>query len=59
MGLHPPITASHIQLAPMPLLTAKSRITNVHANLPLREKIRRARDRRVWSDSVIVRVDLD
>lgn len=34
-------------------------ITNVHANLPLREKIRRARDRRVWSDSVIVRVDLD
>ena len=34
-------------------------VTNVHAGLPLREKLRRARDRNVWSDSAIVRVDLD
>lgn len=34
-------------------------ITNVHANLPLREKLRRARDRRVWSDSAIIRVELE
>ncbi|MFN8033417.1 MAG: PPOX class F420-dependent oxidoreductase [Mycobacterium sp.] len=33
-------------------------VTNVHANLPLREKLRRARDREVWADSAIVRVDL-
>jgi PPOX class probable F420-dependent enzyme len=34
-------------------------VTNVHANLPLREKLRRARDRGVWSDSAIVRVELE
>ena len=34
-------------------------VTNVHQNLSVREKLRRARDRAVWSDSVIVRVDLD
>ena len=34
-------------------------VTNVHAGLPLREKLRRARDRNVWSDSAIVRVDLE
>ncbi|OBJ02788.1 PPOX class F420-dependent enzyme [Mycobacterium alsense] len=33
-------------------------VTNVHRDLSLREKLRRARDRGVWSDSVIVRVDL-
>jgi uncharacterized protein len=33
-------------------------VTNVHANLGVREKLRRARDRGVWSDSVIVRVRL-
>ncbi len=33
-------------------------VTNVHRDLCVREKLRRARDRRVWSDSVIVRVDL-
>ncbi len=32
--------------------------TNVHRDLCVREKPRRARDRHVWSDSVIVRVDL-
>lgn len=34
-------------------------ITNVHSTLPLREKLRRTRDRTVWADSAIVRVDLD
>lgn len=34
-------------------------VTNVHANLSLREKLRRARDRGVWADSEIVQVDLD
>lgn len=34
-------------------------VTNVHSALSLREKLRRARDRRVWPDSAIVRVDLD
>jgi uncharacterized protein len=32
-------------------------VTNVHRGLPLREKLRRARDRNVWSDSAIVRID--
>lgn len=34
-------------------------VTNVHAKLPLREKLRRARDRNLWTDSAIVRVELD
>jgi uncharacterized protein len=29
----------------------------VHRDLSLREKLRRARDRKVWSDSAIVRID--
>jgi PPOX class probable F420-dependent enzyme len=33
-------------------------ITNVHRALCLGEKLRRSRDRGVWSDSVIVRVEL-
>lgn len=33
-------------------------VTNVHQDLCVREKARRARDRGVWPDSVIVRVDL-
>ncbi|MDP7735310.1 PPOX class F420-dependent oxidoreductase [Mycobacterium paragordonae] len=33
-------------------------VTNVHRDLGLREKLRRARDRGVWTDSAIVRVDL-
>ena len=33
-------------------------VTNVHRDLCLREKLRRSRDRAVWSDSVIVRVEL-
>lgn len=33
-------------------------VTNVHRDLSLREKLRRARDRGVWADSAIVRVDL-
>ncbi|OBK92640.1 PPOX class F420-dependent enzyme [Mycobacterium asiaticum] len=32
-------------------------VTNVHRDLPLREKLRRARDRGVWPDSAIVRVE--
>ena len=32
-------------------------VTNVHQDLSLREKLRRARDRNVWPDSVIVRID--
>jgi uncharacterized protein len=32
-------------------------ITNVHRDLPLREKLRRALDRNVWPDSAIVRID--
>jgi PPOX class probable F420-dependent enzyme len=32
-------------------------VTNVHSSLSLREKIRRARDRNVWRDSAIVRID--
>jgi PPOX class probable F420-dependent enzyme len=33
-------------------------VTNVHRDLCLRQKLRRARDRGVWDDSVIVRVEL-
>jgi PPOX class probable F420-dependent enzyme len=33
-------------------------VTNVHQDLCVREKLRRARDRGVWADSVIVRVEL-
>ncbi|MCA2245083.1 MULTISPECIES: PPOX class F420-dependent oxidoreductase [Mycobacterium] len=33
-------------------------VTNVHQDLCVREKLRRARDRAVWPDSVIVRVEL-
>jgi PPOX class probable F420-dependent enzyme len=32
-------------------------VTNVHRDLPLREKMRRARDRKLWPDSAIVRID--
>lgn len=32
-------------------------VTQVHAGLPWREKWRKARNRNVWDDSVIVRVD--
>lgn len=32
-------------------------VTQVHAGLPLREKWRRARNRNVWADSAIVRID--
>jgi PPOX class probable F420-dependent enzyme len=32
-------------------------VTNVHRALPMREKLRRARDRNVWPDSAIVRVE--
>ena len=32
-------------------------VTNVHRDLPLQEKFRRARDRGVWPDSAIVRVE--
>ena len=34
-------------------------VRNVHSGLPLREKLRKARDRGVWDDSAIVRVELD
>jgi hypothetical protein len=33
-------------------------VANVHRDLCAREKLRRARDRGVWPDSVIVRVEL-
>jgi PPOX class probable F420-dependent enzyme len=33
-------------------------VTNVHRDLSVREKLRRARERGVWADSVIVRVEL-
>jgi PPOX class probable F420-dependent enzyme len=33
-------------------------VTNVHQDLCLRQKVARARDRGVWADSAIVRVDL-
>jgi hypothetical protein len=32
-------------------------VKNVHRGLPLREKLRRARDRNIWPDSAIVRID--
>jgi PPOX class probable F420-dependent enzyme len=32
-------------------------VTNVHQALSLREKLRRMRDRNVWPDSAIVRID--
>jgi PPOX class probable F420-dependent enzyme len=32
-------------------------VTNVHRDLSLREKLRRARDNKVWPDSAIVRID--
>ncbi|HZQ33640.1 MAG TPA: PPOX class F420-dependent oxidoreductase [Mycobacterium sp.] len=34
-------------------------VTNVHAELSILEKLRWARNRSVWPDSVIVRVDLE
>ncbi|MBO0883523.1 MAG: PPOX class F420-dependent oxidoreductase [Mycobacterium sp.] len=34
-------------------------VTNVHRDLSVRERLRRARNHAVWPDSVIVRVDLD
>ncbi|OLP03120.1 PPOX class F420-dependent enzyme [Mycolicibacterium porcinum] len=34
-------------------------VKNVHRDLPLREKLRRARTRDLWPDSAIVRIDLD
>ncbi|ORV19101.1 pyridoxamine 5-phosphate oxidase [Mycobacterium celatum] len=34
-------------------------VTNVHQDLSWREKLRRSRQRTVWPDSVIVRVELD
>lgn len=33
-------------------------VTNVHRDLPLREKLRRAQDRGLWPDSAIVKIDL-
>lgn len=33
-------------------------VVNVHRDLPLREKLRRARTRDLWPDSAIVRIDL-
>lgn len=41
----------------VPLLKVPG-VTNVHRDLGLREKVRRARDRGLWPDSVIVRVEL-
>lgn len=32
-------------------------VRNVHSGLPLREKLRRARDRGLWPDSAIVRIE--
>ncbi|CAJ1504474.1 PPOX class F420-dependent oxidoreductase [[Mycobacterium] holstebronense] len=32
-------------------------VTNVHRDLPLRDKLRRTRTRSLWPDSVIVRID--
>jgi PPOX class probable F420-dependent enzyme len=34
-------------------------VTNVHRGLSLREKLRRARDRNVWPDSAIARIDFN
>jgi uncharacterized protein len=33
-------------------------VTNVHRGLPLREKLRRARDRNIWPDIAIVRIEI-
>ncbi|CRZ14530.1 PPOX class F420-dependent oxidoreductase [Mycolicibacterium neworleansense] len=41
----------------MPLLKIPG-VTNVHSDLPLREKLRRARNRALWPDSAIVSVEL-
>ncbi|HEY9303509.1 MAG TPA: PPOX class F420-dependent oxidoreductase [Mycobacterium sp.] len=41
----------------MPLIKVPG-VTNVHQELCLRQKLRRARDRSVWVDSAIVRVEL-
>lgn len=41
----------------VPLLNIPG-VTNVHRDLPLREKLRRARDRGLWPDSAIVKIDL-
>jgi uncharacterized protein len=41
----------------MPLIKVPG-VTNVHQDLCFRQKLRRARDRGVWADSVIVRVEL-
>lgn len=41
----------------MPLLKVPG-VTSVHQDLCVREKVRRARDRGVWADSAIVRVEL-
>ncbi|OBI04057.1 pyridoxamine 5-phosphate oxidase [Mycolicibacter nonchromogenicus] len=40
----------------VPMLSVPG-VTNVHRDLPLREKLRRTRTRNLWPDSVIVRVD--
>ena len=40
----------------IPLIKVPS-VTNVHQDLSLREKLRRARDLNVWPDSAIVRID--
>ncbi|MUL84575.1 MULTISPECIES: PPOX class F420-dependent oxidoreductase [unclassified Mycolicibacterium] len=42
----------------MPLVKLPG-VTNVHRDLPLREKLRRARHRDLWPDSAIVQIDLD
>jgi PPOX class probable F420-dependent enzyme len=42
----------------VPLLRVPG-VTNVHAELSLREKLRRARASSLWSDSAIVCIDLD
>ena len=41
----------------VPLLKVPG-VTNVHKELSLRQKLSRARDRNVWPDSAIVRIDL-
>lgn len=42
----------------LPLINVPG-VTNVHRDLSVREKLRRARSATVWPDSVIVRIDLD
>jgi len=41
----------------MPMIKVPG-VINVHRDLPIREKLRRARTRSVWPDSAIVRVEL-